>query len=59
PTSDQFFDESQFESYRRLGEHVATEVFAAVTAQTTTLPEIFDSIHARDNASLPKPSVLP
>ncbi len=27
PTSDQFFDESQFESYRRLGEHIAWEVF--------------------------------
>lgn len=26
PTSDQFFDEAQFESYRRLGEHVAWEV---------------------------------
>jgi hypothetical protein len=26
PTSDQFFDEAQFESYRRLGEHVGWEV---------------------------------
>ncbi len=26
PTSDQFFDEAQFESYRRLGEHVAQQV---------------------------------
>jgi GNAT superfamily N-acetyltransferase len=26
PTSDQFFDEAQFESYRRLGEHVAWQV---------------------------------
>lgn len=26
-TSDQFFDESQFESYRHLGEHITTEVF--------------------------------
>lgn len=25
-TADQFFDESQFESYRRLGHHIATEV---------------------------------
>lgn len=30
PTSDQFFDESQFESYRRLGEHVARDIFASV-----------------------------
>ncbi len=28
PTSDQFFDEAQFESYRRLGEHVAWEVLS-------------------------------
>jgi hypothetical protein len=27
PTSDQFFDESQFESYRRLGYHVGLSVF--------------------------------
>lgn len=26
-TSDQFFDESQFESYRELGHHIGTEVF--------------------------------
>ena len=30
PTSDQFFDEAQFESYRRLGEHVAWEVLQPV-----------------------------
>lgn len=28
PTSDQFFDESQFESYRRLGRHSADRLFA-------------------------------
>ena len=27
PTSDQFFDEAQWESYRALGEHIATQVF--------------------------------
>jgi hypothetical protein len=26
-TADQFFSESQFESYRRLGEHIGWEVF--------------------------------
>ncbi len=30
PTSDQFFDEAQWESYRRLGEHVASRVFEDV-----------------------------
>ena len=28
PTADQFFDESQFESYRALGAHIAEKVFA-------------------------------
>jgi hypothetical protein len=27
PTADQFFDEAQWESYRRLGEHIASRVF--------------------------------
>jgi hypothetical protein len=28
PTSDQYFDEAQWESYRKLGEHIATILFA-------------------------------
>ncbi len=31
PTTDQFFDEAQWESYRRLGEHLASRVFEDVT----------------------------
>ncbi len=34
PTSDQFFDEAQFESYRRLGEHVAWEVLRPVAQRS-------------------------
>ncbi|MES2570263.1 MAG: patatin-like phospholipase family protein [Verrucomicrobiota bacterium] len=30
PTVDQFFDEAQWESYRRLGDHIASELFAEV-----------------------------
>jgi hypothetical protein len=30
PTADQFFDEAQWESYRRLGEHVAESLFGEV-----------------------------
>ena len=30
PTTDQFFDEAQWESYRRLGEHIASRVFEDV-----------------------------
>ncbi|HEY3303329.1 MAG TPA: patatin-like phospholipase family protein [Candidatus Binatia bacterium] len=32
-TADQFFDESQFESYRKLGEHVAWEVFRSAAPE--------------------------
>ncbi|HEX6849855.1 MAG TPA: hypothetical protein VF139_00500, partial [Candidatus Polarisedimenticolaceae bacterium] len=31
PTSDQFFDEAQWESYRKLGEHIGTELFGAAS----------------------------
>jgi hypothetical protein len=33
PTSDQFFDESQFESYRRLGLHVIEEILGGPDRQ--------------------------
>ncbi len=32
PTGDQFFDEAQFESYRRLGEHIGTEVLGCCSS---------------------------
>jgi len=34
-TADQFFDESQFESYRKLGEHIAWEVFRCAQTEAT------------------------
>jgi hypothetical protein len=46
PTSDQFFDESQFESYRRLGEHIALEVFdEGIAGSTTSLHDTFHAFH--------------
>lgn len=36
-TADQWFSESQFESYRKLGEHVALKVFGAVDRAPATL----------------------
>ena len=42
PTSDQFFGETQFESYRQLGE------FAVVTACTGTEPPLPDNLSAND-----------
>jgi hypothetical protein len=37
PTSDQWFSESQFESYRKLGEHVALKVLGAAGARPDRL----------------------
>jgi hypothetical protein len=48
PTADQFFDESQFESYRRLGEHIADETFSTiVTASCSSLSQVFKDLHDR------------
>jgi hypothetical protein len=33
PTSDQFFDEAQWESYRRLGEHIADALFGKASTE--------------------------
>jgi hypothetical protein len=41
PTADQFFTESQFESYRRLGEWVIDEIMAG--RKPATLGELFDA----------------
>ena len=38
-TADQFFDESQFESYRRLGYHIGQVVFGEAFAPATPEPE--------------------
>ena len=35
PTSDQHFDEAQWESYRKLGEHIGTEIFTPPVTQDT------------------------
>jgi hypothetical protein len=37
PTTDQFFDEAQWESYRRLGQHIGHRVLT---------PELFDHLRA-------------
>jgi hypothetical protein len=42
--SDQFFDESQFESYRKLGFHVAQVAFAVPDADQSHLSERFDDL---------------
>ena len=53
PTIDQFFDEAQWESYRRLGEHLGNRLFSAKSdkwypGQMTALPaskERLDECH--------------
>jgi hypothetical protein len=56
-TGDQFFEEEQWEAYRRLGENMASEVFAALrpAADSGDWPMI-DLERLRDDVSLP---VLP
>jgi hypothetical protein len=50
-TADQFFDESQFESYRRLGQHVVEEVFGQAAAQPAEgLGPVFDRLRSDWNA---------
>jgi len=44
PTTDQFYDEAQWESYRKLGEHTASEVFAFVDRCTEKTPPTADWI---------------
>jgi GNAT superfamily N-acetyltransferase len=40
-TADQFFSESQFESYRRLGEHIGWEIFRYAPTKTISQPDDF------------------
>jgi len=48
PTTDQFFDEAQFESYRRLGEHIVDQVLSPVLkSRPHTLPQLFDKLHTQ------------
>jgi hypothetical protein len=44
PTSDQWFSESQFESYRRLGQYVGEQVFDVVGKQDLTVEQLLDLI---------------
>jgi hypothetical protein len=36
PTTDQYFDEAQWESYRKLGEHIAVELFTPPASPSST-----------------------
>ena len=44
PTTDQFYDEAQWESYRKLGEHTAQQVFAFVDRHPGTVTPTADWI---------------
>ena len=53
PTTDQFFDESQFESYRRLGEHIVEEaVTTALETSQPALSQVFKTL--RDSSENPR-----
>jgi hypothetical protein len=52
PTADQFFDEAQFESYRRLGEHVVDQVFSpALRARPQALRQVFEELHTQNGSA--------
>ncbi len=51
-TADQWFDESQFESYRKLGHHIGRTVFVAACSQATQGREGADQ-----SSGLPLPSI--
>jgi len=68
PTSDQFFAEDQFESYRRLGHHIAETTFrgvererdarVTVTAMATTLKDLWVPASAANVDFVPQTQAL-
>jgi hypothetical protein len=57
-TGDQWFDESQFESYRALGYHIAREALHLPGAEPSAAPSmerLFEGLSARWRASAPQP----
>jgi hypothetical protein len=51
PTADQFFDESQFESYRALGFHIADKVFSRpITNPTGEAELLFEQFRSGQGA---------
>jgi hypothetical protein len=51
PTADQFFDESQFESYRALGFHIADKVFSRpITNPTGEAEQLFERFRSGSSA---------
>ena len=47
-TADQFFDESQFESYRKLGAHIVSEVFHDTVSNLNHGEDrLFENLRAR------------
>lgn len=53
PTSDQFFNEHQFEAYRRLGAHAADSLFHKVLVQTENSPVSIADWLTRLNCTIP------
>lgn len=50
PTADQFFDESQFESYHRLGEHIVSQAFRqSQWTSSDVAGQLFTDLRARWN----------
>jgi hypothetical protein len=52
-TADQWFTESQFESYRRLGQHVVLKLFAGISVAEPNTGDIFANLEAKWRANSP------
>jgi hypothetical protein len=60
PTGDQFYDEAQWESYRRLGEHAARSPFASWNGRLRGIGHrgiLFSQKHLRNGAQAPRRSM--
>ncbi|MFZ1203188.1 MAG: patatin-like phospholipase family protein [Candidatus Acidiferrales bacterium] len=58
-TANQWFSESQFESYRRLGQHVVEDLFDGITLKNRHISDIFNDLKTKwrmsdDAAAAPK-----
>ena len=58
-TLDQFFDESQFESYRRLGQHAVETICQSSTAASMTFTDFLQSARAHAGAATTGRPTLP
>jgi len=57
-TLDQFFDESQFESYRRLGEHVVASLCSDAVSGEMTIRAFVEGLYTAHLKRVPRREIL-